>query len=140
LLPPTERYGIAGDVATPNLVPALRHADGELHHFAVTRPTPTEVAEPFSWMLDLAGAEQSAIPSGWQRDALSPWRRVPPKLVGEVRVTNLDLLVMENRPFVSKLADRMSLIYSARRRVHALQAGTIAAPLGGRVAVSPRVR
>src|SRR5438128_8954497 len=29
--------GIAGDVATPKLVLALRHIDGELHHFAVSR-------------------------------------------------------------------------------------------------------
>jgi ATP-dependent DNA ligase len=82
--------GVAGDVATPKLVLALRHADGELHHFAITRPIPTEVAEPFSRILKLAAAEQWAIPSRWQHDAIPPWRRVPPKLVCEVRVSNLD--------------------------------------------------
>ena len=38
--------GITGDQASPRLVLALRHADGRLHHFAVTRPISAESAGP----------------------------------------------------------------------------------------------
>jgi hypothetical protein len=40
--------GVAGELATPKLVLALRHADGRLHHFAVTRPLAADVAGPVS--------------------------------------------------------------------------------------------
>jgi ATP-dependent DNA ligase len=82
--------GLAGEVATPKLVLALRHADGELHHFAVTRPLPPESCRPMAGLLCEAGAQEPAIRSRWQHDAIPPWRRVPPHLVCEVRVSNLD--------------------------------------------------
>jgi ATP-dependent DNA ligase len=82
--------GMAGNVATPKLVLALRHADGNLHHFAVSRPLAKELAGPLLDTIDRAGAEQPAIPSRWQHDAIPPWRPLPPVLICEVRVTNLD--------------------------------------------------
>jgi ATP-dependent DNA ligase len=82
--------GLAGELATPKLVLALQHADGRLHHFAVTRPLPAEVAGPVSDVAVEASAEQPAIRSRWQHDAVPPWRPVPPRLVCEVRVSNLD--------------------------------------------------
>ena len=85
--------GLAGEMATPKLVLALRHADGRLHHFAVTRPLSAEVAEPVAQVVGEASAEQPAIRSRWQHDAVPPWRPVPPRLICEVRVSNLDLSV-----------------------------------------------
>jgi ATP-dependent DNA ligase len=38
--------GVACETTTPKLVLALRHADGNLHHFAVTRPLAPELAAP----------------------------------------------------------------------------------------------
>jgi ATP-dependent DNA ligase len=82
--------GLAGELATPKLVLALQHADGRLHHFAVTRPLPAELAGPVSEVADEASAEAPAIRSRWQHDAVPPWRPVPPRLICEVRVSNLD--------------------------------------------------
>jgi ATP-dependent DNA ligase len=82
--------GVAGETTTPKLVLALCHADGKLHHFAVSRPLPRELAAPLAALLAQAGAEEPAIRSRWQHDAIPPWRRVPPHLVCEVRVSNLD--------------------------------------------------
>jgi ATP-dependent DNA ligase len=82
--------GFAGELATPKLVLALRHADGRLHHFAVTRPLPVELAGPVSEVAMQASAEEPAIRSRWQHDAVPPWRPVPPRLICEVRVSNLD--------------------------------------------------
>jgi ATP-dependent DNA ligase len=82
--------GLAGEAATPKLVLALRHADGRLHHFAVSRPIAQEFAGPLSEVLTEAGGEEPAIRSRWQHDAVPPWRPVPARLICEVRVTNLD--------------------------------------------------
>ena len=51
------------------------------------------------WRADCRSAatarpEEAAIRSRWQHDAVPPWRRVEPTMVCEVRVTNLDLLVV----------------------------------------------
>jgi ATP-dependent DNA ligase len=72
------------------LVLALRPPDGNLHHFGVTRPLARGLAAPVAALMGDAGAEQPAIRSRWQHDAIPPWRRVPPELVCEVRVSNLD--------------------------------------------------
>jgi ATP-dependent DNA ligase len=80
--------GLAGELATPKLV--LRHADSRLHHFAVTRPLASDVSGPIAEVAGEASAEQPAIRSRWQHDAVPPWRPVPPRLVCEVRVSNLD--------------------------------------------------
>jgi bifunctional non-homologous end joining protein LigD len=82
--------GLAGDLAAPKLVLALQHADGRQHHFAVTRPLPADVAGPVSDVAMEASAEEPAIRSRWQHDAVPPLRPVPPRLVCEVRVSNLD--------------------------------------------------
>ncbi len=82
--------GLAGELVTPKLVLALRHADGRLHHFAVTRPLSADVADPVAQVLGEASEEQPAIRSRWQHDAVPPWRPVPPRLICEVRVSNLD--------------------------------------------------
>jgi ATP-dependent DNA ligase len=82
--------GLAGDAGAPKLVLGLRHADGQLHHFAVTRPLGPEHARTVTGLLAEAGAMERAIRSRWQHDAIPPWRRVPPRLICEVRVSNLD--------------------------------------------------
>jgi ATP-dependent DNA ligase len=82
--------GIAGDLVAPKLVLALRHTDMRLHHFAVTRPLAPELAGPLSEVVSEASTEQAAIRSRWQHDADPPWRPVPPRLICEVRVSNLD--------------------------------------------------
>jgi ATP-dependent DNA ligase len=82
--------GVAGDGNTPKLVLALRHADDRLHHFAVSLPISAELAAPVVQILPLAGPEQPAIRSRWQHDAVPPWRSLPPQLVCEVQVSNLD--------------------------------------------------
>jgi ATP-dependent DNA ligase len=83
--------GITSDLASPRLVLGLHHADGHLHHFAVTRPIILHGDELLAALIAEAGTEESAIRSRWQHDAVPPWRRVEPKVVCEVRVTNLDL-------------------------------------------------
>jgi ATP-dependent DNA ligase len=83
--------GLAGDVDAPRLVLGLHHADGRLHHFAVTRPIAVDGEGPLSSLMAAAGPMESAIRSRWQHDAVPPWRRVVPTVVCEVRVTNLDL-------------------------------------------------
>jgi ATP-dependent DNA ligase len=83
--------GITGDLSAPRLVLGLRHADGRLHHFAVTRPLAVDEASPLARLLAEVGPEESAIKSRWQHDAVPPWRRVEPNFVCEIRVTNLDL-------------------------------------------------
>jgi ATP-dependent DNA ligase len=82
--------GLAGDAAAPKLVLGLRHADGRLHHFAVTRPLAPDSCGPLAGLLAEAGAEEPGIRSRWQHDAIPPWRRVPARMVCEVRVSNLD--------------------------------------------------
>src|SRR5437868_2227165 len=49
--------GLAGDLVTPKLVLALRHADGRLHHFAVTRPLSPDVAHPVAQVVAEASEE-----------------------------------------------------------------------------------
>jgi ATP-dependent DNA ligase len=83
--------GVTGDLSAPRLVLGLRHDDGRLHHFAVSRPISVEDGGPLATLLAEAGPAEAAIKSRWQHDAVPPWRRVEPKLVCEVRVTNLDL-------------------------------------------------
>ena len=83
--------GLTGDASAPRLVLGLRHADGRLHHFAVTLPIGAEAGEPLATLFAEAGPVEAAIRSRWQPDAVPPWRRVEPKVVCEVRVTNLDL-------------------------------------------------
>ena len=83
--------GLAGDAVNPALVLGLRHSDGVLHHFAVTRAMEADAGGPIADLLATARPEQAAIRSRWQHDAVPPWRRVEPTMVCEVRVTNLDL-------------------------------------------------
>jgi ATP-dependent DNA ligase len=82
--------GVAGDPGAPKLVLGLRHADDQVHHFAITRPIPPEHTGPLGNLIAAAGEEQPAIRSRWQHDAIPPWRRIPAVLVCEARVTNLD--------------------------------------------------
>jgi len=86
--------GLADDAVNPALVLGLRHADGVLHHFAVTRAMEADAGGPIADLLASARPEEAAIRSRWQHDAVPPWRRVEPTMVCEVRVTNLDLLVV----------------------------------------------
>ena len=65
----------------------LRHADGQLRHFAVTRPIGDEAHGPLPALLAEAGPSEAAIKSRWQHDAEPPWLRVEPRVVREVRVT-----------------------------------------------------
>jgi hypothetical protein len=56
--------GVAGDPTSPRLVLGLRHADGDHHHFAVTRPIePDEAGSPIFWQR--RGPEELAIRSRW---------------------------------------------------------------------------
>jgi hypothetical protein len=82
--------GVAGDTRTPKLVLALRQRDGNLHHFEGTRPLSGDLSAPVAELLGDAGTDEPAIRSRWQHDAIPPWRRVPPRLLCEVRVPNLD--------------------------------------------------
>jgi hypothetical protein len=52
---------------------------------------------PIADLLAAAQPEEAASRSRWQRDAVPPWERVEPTMVYEVRVTNLDLLVVGSR-------------------------------------------
>ena len=82
---------IAGELATPKLVLALQHLDGGVSTtFAVARPLPANVAGSVSNVAMQVSAEERAIRSRWQHDAAPPWRAVPPRLICEVRVSNLD--------------------------------------------------
>ena len=83
--------GVTSDLSAPRLVLGLRHGDGQLHHFAVTRPIGAEAGGPLAALLAETGPAEAAIKSRWQHDAVPPWRRLEPKVVCEVRVTNLDL-------------------------------------------------
>src|SRR6266542_6890512 len=56
-------------------------------------------------------AEEAAIRSRWQHDAVPPWRRVEPTMVCEVRFSNLDLLVVCFPAFECILAVRLSVTY-----------------------------
>ena len=107
--------GFAGDVTTPTLVLALRHADGQLHHFAVSRPVPPEHAAPVQELLAESGSEEAAIRSRWQHDAIPPWRRIPARFVCEVRVSNLDLLVSGTVQTESRLRARLSVTDSCAK-------------------------
>jgi hypothetical protein len=84
--------GVAGEPTTPKLVLALRPAPcpWQLASFRRSRPLAGERAPPLAVLIGDAGAEQPAIRSRWQHDAISPWRRVSPRLVRELRVSNLD--------------------------------------------------
>jgi hypothetical protein len=53
---------------------------------------------PLVELLPEVGDQEPAIRSRWQHDAVPPWRPVAPRLVCEVRVTNLDLVVAEHGP------------------------------------------
>src|SRR4029453_3692411 len=90
-----------------------RHASNmtlcDLTHFAVSRPLAPAHATPLAQGIGEASDEQPAIRSRWQHDAVPPWRPVPPRLVCEVRVTNLDLLVAGRSSLVSSLARRCHL-------------------------------
>src|SRR6266567_4275487 len=64
---------------------------------------------PIADLLTTARAEEAAIRSRWQQDAVPPWRRMEPTMVCEVRVTNLDLSVVRARMFRSKSGMRVSV-------------------------------
>jgi ATP-dependent DNA ligase len=81
--------GLAGEAEAPSLVLGLRHADGQLHHFGVTRSSTAPFADPCAPTLELL-ADERAIPSRWQHDAVPAWRRVAPTAVCEVAYTVLD--------------------------------------------------
>jgi hypothetical protein len=51
----------------------LRHDDGHLHHFAVSRPISVEDGGPLATLLAKAGPAGVAIKSRWQHDAVPPW-------------------------------------------------------------------
>jgi ATP-dependent DNA ligase len=82
--------GITAGVRGPALVLGLKHTDGELHHFGVTQPVSDSVMISLTPVLNRAGAEESAIRSRWQHDAVPPWRRLPAEAVCEVSYTTLD--------------------------------------------------
>lgn len=56
----------------------------------MTRQLPATAAGPVLDVVMEASAEEPAIRLRWQHDAVPPWRPVPPRLVCEVRVSNLD--------------------------------------------------
>jgi hypothetical protein len=74
----------------PNRMRQSRGAEREEFVHAVSRPVAQELAAPVAELLGEASAEQPAIRSRWQQDAIPPWRPVLPRLVCEVRVSNLD--------------------------------------------------
>jgi ATP-dependent DNA ligase len=82
--------GIAGDRARPALVPGLRHADGQLHHFGVARPAKHMLSRELYEVLARAGPQQQPIQSRWQHAAVPTWWPVPPTTVCEVAYTVLD--------------------------------------------------
>src|SRR5262249_41614427 len=83
--------GVAGDPAQPSLVLGLRHRDGELHHFGVTRQIPPDQVASLAAVLEGPVADERAIRSRWQYDAVPAWRRVPAVLVCEVAYTRSTL-------------------------------------------------
>lgn len=113
-----------------------RRKTGTQYYFAVSRPVSREMAGPLSEVLNHARIEQSAIPSRWQHDAVPPWRPVPPRLVCEVRVTNLDLLVAELHKFVCNSIGCVSLTVSPGKT----NAGTRSANVGEVLACSAQGR
>jgi ATP-dependent DNA ligase len=84
--------GLAGDESAPMLVLALRHLDGELHLCGMTR-VPKQLTDPLGLLIRRAGPPEGPIRSRWQKQEIAQWRRVPPELVCEVVVSNVDLLV-----------------------------------------------
>ena len=82
--------GIAGDHTRPWLVLGLRHADGQLHHLGLARPSKGMVSPQFASVLAQVGPEESPIRSRWQHAAVPTWRRVPPTAVCEVAYTVLE--------------------------------------------------
>ncbi|MBV9157699.1 MAG: hypothetical protein JO097_15655, partial [Acidobacteriaceae bacterium] len=81
--------GLAGDTSTPKLVLGLRHGDGLTHHLGISRALQPASLGPLTEMLQSLGAEQSAIPSRWQHDAVPPWRRLPAELVCAVKAASV---------------------------------------------------
>jgi ATP-dependent DNA ligase len=81
--------GVVDNDTAPSLVLGLRHADGELHHFGVTRPSRTALSEPCAPILDVL-ADEHSIRSRWQHEAVPAWQRVKPSAVCEVGYTLLD--------------------------------------------------
>jgi ATP-dependent DNA ligase len=82
--------GVAGGRMPPWLVLGLRHADGQLHHVGLARPSPAVLTPEFVAVLSEAGPEESPIRSRWEHPAVPSWRRVPPIVVCEVTFTVLD--------------------------------------------------
>jgi ATP-dependent DNA ligase len=82
--------GVVGDSQSLRLVLALRHSDGELHHFGVTRPVSPAHRGPALDLLGQAGPVERPIASRWGHDAVPPWRRVPVTAVCEVGYNLLD--------------------------------------------------
>ena len=81
--------GVAGETSAPKLVLGLRHADGMTPHLGVSRALPPVALGALMDMLESLGAEESAIPSRWQHDAVPPWRRLPAELGCEVQAASL---------------------------------------------------
>ena len=82
--------GVAGDRAMPWLVLGLRHADLQLHHVGLARPSASVLTPEFAAVLAEAGPEEDPIRSRWQHAAVPSWRRVRPTAVCEVAFTLLD--------------------------------------------------
>ena len=53
--------GLAGDAVNPALVLGLKHADGILHHFAVTRPVEADAGGPIADLLATARLGRPAL-------------------------------------------------------------------------------
>jgi hypothetical protein len=64
---------------------------------------------PIADLLAAGRPVEAAIRSRWQHDAVPPWRRVEPTMVCEVRVTNLDLLVVGSCVMTANYGMRVSL-------------------------------
>jgi hypothetical protein len=131
--------GLAGELATPKLVLALQHADGRLHHFAVTRPLSAELAGPVSEVADEASAEAPAIRSRWQHDAVPLWRPVPPRLICEVRVSNLDLSVVTYGKFLALFGCRVSVTHTPGQKSRISAARDFFGPFGPIATVHSRM-
>jgi ATP-dependent DNA ligase len=85
--------GVAGEWSAPKLVLGLQHPDGVVHHLGVSRALQPEMLGPLTPLLDQVGAEEPAIRSRWQHDAVPPWRNgivLPPELICEIRATTID--------------------------------------------------
>jgi hypothetical protein len=68
---------------------------------------------PVAALVEQAGAEEKAIPSRWQHDAIPTWRRVPGQAVCEVRFGVLDLSVARPRTLGRISRRRVSLTFCA---------------------------